>query len=104
MTNSQRSQVEKIKKDVQQFIENNKVKGFDFEVKEFEVTKNCWDQVYLKITLIDENKKSEDKNAKIRIGKKGKIQNFCEIAINGKCYYEDYICLNNAFVGYLMRG
>lgn len=103
LTNSQRKQVEKIKNDVKEFIENKQLEGFDFEVKEFEITKNCWDQVEIKISLIDKNKKSKDKNAKIRIGTKGKVEMMGHIKRNGKGLVMNYCSLISAFEIYLIE-
>lgn len=102
LTNSQRKQVEKIENDLKEFIENKQLEGFDFEIKEFEITKNCWDQVEIKINLIDKNKKSKDKNAKIRISKKGKVEMIGRLKV-GKCLFMDYCSLISAFEIYLIE-
>ena len=102
LTNSQRKQIEKIENDVKEFIENKQLEGFDFEVKEFEITKNCWDQVYIKISLLDKNKKSKDKNAKIRISKKGKVEMIGQLPV-GKCLFMSHYDLVTAFEIYLME-
>ena len=103
LTNSQRKQVEKIENDVKEFIENKQLEGFDFEVKEFEITKNCWNQVEIKISLIDKNKKSKDKNAKLKIGERGKVEMIGRIARNGKCVSINYCSLISAFEIYLIE-